>query len=197
MRLAALLVTAILSAAPAAAQPPQSYAPGTSASPAQDAQATDAKPLNLPVSLDKIRDALAQPFTPSLKGMDERPMFRVEIQERQKIDELLQTLTFKSGPPVPGGIYGYEQQRIAFPAVNNPLMQPYAAFTPGEMMQVTLTSIVEQYLAKKVISGIASAVRSSAEQAAREDVRHAIEDYCAAQPQAGAGIQICDYPPIR
>jgi hypothetical protein len=81
--------------------------------------------------------------------------------------------------------------------VNNPLMQPYAAFTPGEMAQVTLTSIVEQYLAKKIISGIASAVRSSAEQAAREDVRHAIEDYCAAQPQAGAGIQICDYPPIR
>jgi hypothetical protein len=197
MRLAALLVTAILGAAPAAAQPPQSYAPGTPASPAQDAQATNAKPLNLPVSLDKIRDALAQPFTPSLKGMDERPMFRVEIQERQKIDELLQTLTFKSGPPVPGGIYGYEQQRIAFPAVNNPLMQPYAAFTPGEMMQVTLTSIVEQYLAKKVISGIASAVRSSAEQAAREDVRHAIEDYCAAQPHGGAGIQICDYPPIR
>jgi hypothetical protein len=74
-------------------------------------------------------------------------------------------------------------------------MQPYAAFTPGEMIQVSLTSIVENYLAKKVISGIVSARRSSAEQAAREDVRRAIEEYCAAQPHGGAGIRICDNPP--
>ena len=147
------------------------------------------------MSLDKIRAGLAQPFVPSLKGMDERPMFRVEIEERQKIEELLKTLNFKSGPAIPGGLYGYEQQQRLFPAVNYPLMQPYAAFTPGEMAQVTLTSIVENYLAKKVVSGIAGAVRSSAEQAAREDVRRAIEDYCAAQPHLGAGIQICDHPP--
>jgi hypothetical protein len=129
--------------------------------------------------------------------MDERPIFRVEVQERQKIEELLKTLQFNSGPAVPGGIYAYEQQRVAFPTSSYPLMQPYAAFAPGELLQVSLTSIVEQYLAKKVISGIKGAMRSSDEQAARDDVRHAIEDYCAAQPHGGAGIQICDHPPIR
>src|SRR5471032_1613699 len=106
MRLVVLLVTAILSAAPAAAQGPPS-------SPPQDTQS-----LNLPVSLDKIRAGLAQPFTPSLKGMDERPMFRVEVVERQKIDDLLKSLNFKSGPPIPGGLYGYEQQQRLFPATN-------------------------------------------------------------------------------
>ena len=185
MRLAALLVTAILGAAPAAAQAPQSSSAATPVSPA----------FNLPVSLDRIREALAQPAVPPLKGMDERPMFRVEIQERQRIDELLKTLTFNSGPPIPGGLYGYEQQRLAFPAVNNPLMQPYAAFTPGEMMQVSLTSIIESYLAKKIVNSVAGARRSSAQQAAREDVRRAIEEYCAAQPHGGAGILICDNPP--
>ena len=122
-------------------------------------------------------------------------MFRVEIVERQKLDELVKSLNFNSGPAIPGGLYGYEQQQRLFPAVSNPGMQPYAAFTPGEMAQISLTSIVENYLAKKVVSGIAGSIHSSAEQAAREDVRRAIEDYCAAQPRAGAGIQICDHPP--
>jgi hypothetical protein len=197
MRLAALLVAAILSPMPAAAQPPPPSAPAAQASPAKDAPAKDAAPLDLPVSLDKIRQALRQPATPSLKGMDERPMFRVEIQERQKIEELLKTLQFNAGPAVPGGIYAYEQQRLAFPSVDNPLMQPYAAFTGREMIYLSLVSIVEQYLAKKAISGITSALKTSQEQAARDDVRHAIEDYCAAQPHGGAGIQICDHPPIR
>jgi hypothetical protein len=194
MRLAALLVTAILSATPAAAQgPPASQVP-TPASSAQDAPKKDPQAFDLPVSLDKIRAALSQPFAPSLK-MDERPIFRVQIEERQKIEELLKTLTFNSGPAIPGGIYGYEQQQRLFPAVNNPLMQPYAAFTPGEFAQVSLTSIVENYLAKKVVSGIGSAIHGSAEASAREDVRQAIREYCAAQPRGGAGIVICDRPP--
>jgi hypothetical protein len=33
--------------------------------------------------------------------------------------------------------------------------------------------------------------RAYAERAAREEVRQTIADYCAAQPNRGAGIQIC------
>ena len=194
MRLAAVLVTAILSAAPASAQGPPAPAAAMPASPSQDAPPSSAQPLRLPVSLDKIRKALTQTGRPVLK-LDEQPVFRVEIVERQKIEALIKTLNFNSGPTVPGGLYGYEQQQRLFPAVNYPGMQPYAAFTPGEMMQVSATTLLQNYLTGKIMHGISNARNAKAQQSARDDVRRAIVDYCTAQPHGGAGIQICDNPP--
>ena len=195
MRLAALLVTAILTATPALAGQTQSSKPTTPASPTQDAQPPDDQASNLPVSLDKIRDALQQPPVEPLRGLDERPLFRVEIRERQRIDELLQTLKFNSGPPVPGGLYGYEQQRIMFPSVDNPLAQPWSAFTQPELARVASISIIEtliaRYLAKRIIGAVSAAERASAERSARAEVSRAIAEYCAAQPNHGAGIQLC------
>ena len=47
--------------------------------------------LKLPVSLDKIREGLAQPApAEALKGLnDPPPTFKIEIQEQQKFDELV------------------------------------------------------------------------------------------------------------
>jgi hypothetical protein len=42
-----------------------------------------------------------------------------------------------------------------------------------------------------VLPLLQAAIRAQAERAAREEVKRAIADYCAAQPSAGAGIQIC------
>jgi hypothetical protein len=39
------------------------------------------------------------------------------------------------------------------------------------------------------------AERASAERSAREEVTRAIAEYCAAQPNRGAGIQICSGSP--
>jgi hypothetical protein len=47
--------------------------------------------------------------------VQDTPTFRVEIRERQKIEALLATLDFKSGPAPPGGLYAYEQQRSCSP----------------------------------------------------------------------------------
>ena len=191
MRLTGLLVTAILAATPASAQQPPSSS-GAAATSAQQ----DAAPLNLPVSLDKIRDALAQPVPPALlKSLDETPTFRIEIRERQKIDDLIKSLKFDSGPAVPGGLYGYEQQRQLFPSVDNPLAQPYAPFTSGELFQVSLTSLFERILAGRLVNAITSAERAHAVAAAKAEVNHAIAEYCAAQPNGGAGIQICAAAP--
>jgi|SRR5581483_11120846 len=161
---------------------------------AKDTNKDQAEPtLNLPVSVNRIRQALAQPAEPlrGLKGLDETPTFRVEVRERMKIEELLQTLNFKSGPPVPGGLYGYEQQRQLFPSVSNPLVQPYAAFNQGELMTILVENLVGRYLAGRAMSSISAAERAHAEAAAKEEVSHAISEYCAAQPNHGAGIQIC------
>jgi len=195
MRLSALLFMAIALAAPVRAQQTAASAPADSpradrgqAAPEKPA---DAQELHLPVSLDKIKEALQNsPSTPLLK-IDERPTFRVQIRERQKIEELLATLHFKSEPVPAGGIYMQEQQRLMFNPVDNPLVQPYAAFNQGELLTILVENLVRDYLSGKVGSAISKAERARAEAQAKEEVRSAVAEYCNAQPNAGIGLQIC------
>src|SRR4051812_21158605 len=116
MQLTLLVVTAMLAATPLVAGEEPRPIEQTGASSAANNQPQAVEPpkpaepgLNLPVSVNRIRQALAQPAEPliGLRGLDETPTFRVEIRERMKIEELLQSLNYKSGPPVPGGLYGY------------------------------------------------------------------------------------------
>ena len=172
MRLLVLALGLVLGGMPVLAQSGQSSTQGDDGS--------------LPVSLDRIKKALAEPPARPLRGLDEVPHFRVEIQERQKIDELLDTLKFDSGPAVPGGLYGYEQQQLAFPKTSDPLMQPYAAFNQGELLTVAIENLLAQYVGPKMLHGIAEASRQRAEQAAREEVQRALAEFCSAhdcQPQ--------------
>jgi hypothetical protein len=186
----ALLLAAMLTAAAQGSQePPASPAAASASSPA-DAAST------LPVSLDRIKRALEQPPVQTLRGLTDVPTFKVEITEKQRVrlEDLINSLDFKSGPVPAGGLYAYEQQRQMWPAVNNPLTQPYAAFSPSELVTILVENLVGRYLVGKAAGAITSAERSSAEAAAREEVVRAITDYCAAQPRAGAGIQICANP---
>lgn len=199
MSLLALALTAILvtsaEGAGAQTQPAQT---SQASSPEQDGSSDSGqgpKPLNLPVSLDRIREALQQPPPQALKGLNEpHPQFRVEITERQKLDDLVKSLKFDSGPPVPGGLYAYEQQQVLFPKVDNPLVQPYAAFNQSQLLWVSLTSLIERYLAGKLVSGVEGANRAAADAAAKQEVERAIAEYCSAQPNGGPGIRICSEP---
>jgi hypothetical protein len=188
MRLCAVLFTTILTASPASAQTPASPSPGSESSSARkDGQ------LNLPVSIEKIREALEHPQPAlSLRTIDERPIFRMQILERQKIEELLASLNFKAGPVPAGGLYMAEQQRLMFNPVDRPLMQPYAAFGPGELLTILVENLVGKYLAGKTGAAISKFERARAEANAREEVRAAVGHYCNAQPNLGAGIQICE-----
>jgi hypothetical protein len=172
MRLQALTLTAILLAAPAFAEQGQLPAPASSVD--------DAPPANLPVSMDRIKQALEQAPAAPLRGLDERPHFRVQIQERQRIEALLSTLKFDSGPPVPGGLYGYQHQQVVFPSVQNPMMQPYSAFTQGQLATVAIENVLEQYLGPRMLQDIENASRARAEQTAREEVHQAFAEFCAA-----------------
>jgi ribosomal protein L12E/L44/L45/RPP1/RPP2 len=194
MRLMALLFTAILTASPARAQQAQTSAPPESASVEQDKtknQETGNQGPSLPVSVAKIREALEQTPAISLRTIDERPTFRIQILERQKIEELLASLNFKAGPVPAGGVYMYEQQRQMFNPVDHPLMQPFAAFNQGELLTILIENLVGKYLGGTAMNAISKSERARAESAAREEVRTAVEQYCNAQPNAGAGIQIC------
>jgi len=190
MRFRLLALAVVLSAAPVQAQPAKPSSPPPAASSSADAE------LNLPVSLDKIKSALAAPPPAPLRGLNEVPHFKVEITERQrfKLDELVKTLDFKSGPVPPGGLYGYEQQRQMFPAVDNPLRQPYSEFSQPELVTVLTENLVEKYLAGRAVGAVTSAMRAAAEAEARQEVIRAVTEYCAAQPHGGAGLKICANP---
>jgi hypothetical protein len=145
----------------------------------------------LPVSLDHIRDGLKKPADSSLLRGAELPAdFRIEIVEQQKIDEILKKLDFKSGPAPAGGLYGYEQQRRLFNPTDRPLMQPYAAFSGGELITIALENILGRYLGQ----ALASASNERAERAAREEVDRNIAAYCASRPDRD-DIEICNLPP--
>ena len=195
MRLTALAFTAILVAAPSLAQQAQPSSSPQSSSPAKDDRDKKSD-TGLPVSLDKIKKELEQPPAPTLRGLNETPTYKLEIHERPKIslEDLLRSLDFKAGPVPAGGINAAELQRQAFPPTNNPLSQPYAAFNQGELLTILVENLVGKFLAGKASNAITSSVREHALTAAREEVQQAVTEYCAAQPNRGAGIQICDKP---
>jgi hypothetical protein len=201
MRLTALLFTALLMTAGVFAQEPQpastSKEPAATSAPSstQDGQAapvgaTPTKP-DLPVSLDRIRKALEQQPAQPLLRLPDTPTFRIEVQERNRLQELLSTLDFKGGPTPAGGLYAAEMQRVMFPSVSNPLVQPYAAFSQPELLTIIIENLVGKYLIGKAFGAISAAERERAEAAAREEVRQTIAQYCAGQPNNGAGIKIC------
>jgi hypothetical protein len=190
MRLCSLVFTVILAA-------PAAWAQSSQPEPTKDtstANATAASELNLPVSLDRIREGLETTPIIALRTIDEQPTFRIMIRERQKIEELLASLNYKTTPAPAGGLYGYEQQRVMFPSVDNPLRQPYAAFSQPELLTILVENLAGSYLAGRVKQSITEAERARARAAAREEVRQAVSEYCGAQPEAGAGILICDNP---
>jgi hypothetical protein len=200
MRLCALLFIAIVVAAPVRAQPTPASAPadaqGTDKGRPPDAGKPDsqtpaAQDSNLPVSLDKIKELLEQSKDTPPLNIDQRPTFRVQIRERQKIEALLATLNFKAGPTPAGGIYMLEQNRIMFNPVDHPTMQQFGAFNQGQLLAVLIENLVGHYLGGKVGDAISKAERAHAEAQAKEEVRLAVADYCNAQPKAGAGLQIC------
>jgi hypothetical protein len=151
----------------------------------------DRAQLNLPVSLDRIRKALEQQPVGLVLKLPDQPTFRIDVQERNRFQELLATLDFRGGPVPAGGLYAAEMQRVMFPSVSRPLAQPYAAFNQPELLTIIIENLVGKYLIAKAFRAFTAADRERAEAAAREEVRLTIAQYCAGQPDGGAGIKIC------
>jgi len=175
MRLMNLALAGMLLAMPGGAAA-QSSSSQTGASATQDAG-------TLPVSLDKIKRALAQAPAEPLRGLEERPHFRIGVSEQQtmRVEDLLASLDFTSGPAVGGGVYAYEVNQQVFPPVDNPLRQPYAAFNEPELLTVAVENLAVKYLGGRALTAVSQTERARAEQAARDEVRRAIAEYEAAR----------------
>jgi len=177
----------------AAAPVGQTTAPGGGPSSSNTAKSTpqDAPTLDLPVSLEHIRAALARaPERPLLRGMDRKPDFRVTVEERLKLEELLWSLEFKTGPAPPGGLYAYEQQRLLWNKTDHPLVQPYAAFSSGQLVTLAVEGLIGKYAGGRALNALTGAQRAKAEGAARSEVSRAIAEFCAAQSDR-SHIEIC------
>jgi len=157
------MLTAILLFAAALAQAQASAPP-----PAPDPPASESPALELPVSLARIREALQRPDLLTLPRIT--PDFVVDVNERQRFEKLVPPVDYKSGPVPPGGLYAYEQLQRA----GVPITQP--------LVVVDLMAIAR---------GIGRAHAAQSAASAREEVRQAIAEYCAAQPGGGAGLAIC------
>jgi hypothetical protein len=167
VRLVPVFVLAVLTSAPLLAQ--------------QATKPADGSPPQLPVSLDHIRAALERSPVERLKIVEHNADFRVVITERQRWQDLLATLDFRSGPVPPGGLYAYEQRMRNSPQWAS---QPIFSF---DMLP----------LVRWLGGAISDAKRSRAEGKARVEVSRAIAEWCDAQPDHGAGIYICKSPDIR
>jgi len=122
------------------------------------------------VSLDHVRNALAQParLTLSIDRPPERkPDFSIVIQEQQRFEHLLKPILDFTAP-----------KSVVGPA--------FAGGTPP------LFAIDVMSLVMAAGSAVNAARQAYARHAAKGEVRSSIADYCAAQPNSGAGILICD-----
>jgi len=184
-----LLMIAVLQAAVPAGQ---LTAPGgASSSSTAKSTSQDAPTPELPVSLEHIRAALARaPEQPRLRGMDRKPDFQVTVEERLKLEELLWSLEFKTGPPPPGGLYGYEQQRLVWNKTDHPLVQPYAAFTSGQLVTLAVEGLGEKYLGGPALNALTGAERKRSKRGAKAELSRAIAEFCAAQTDR-SHIEIC------
>jgi hypothetical protein len=174
LTLVAPLCSLILTSASIHAQQPP--APGTR--PARETAGPSSRvELEIPVSLERIREALAQPPPAEpLRGLDEQPTFRLEVLERQKIQQLMDSIRFEGGggPEVAGGRANHELQQLLFPKVDNPLVQPYAAFSTSEVMTLAGEALIENFVTHKVSHVFSDMLKAQAEREAREEVARAL-----------------------
>src|SRR5262245_27338864 len=115
-------------------------------------------PSKLPVSMNRIREALKKP--PRLRVTPETSTdFSVEINQEQRFKDLLDLIDFGSGPAIPGGLYGYQQQQVL-----GQQSQP--------LFNVNLSGI-----GQGIGSTISKARRDRAERLAREEVQRSLVDF--------------------
>jgi hypothetical protein len=193
MKLILLLVGMLLLSAPGRAQAPTS----STEEPKSSQQDGASGNLDLPVSLERIREALARTPERPLQGLKVSADFTVTVQERQRFTDLLPPLDMKStSPPPPGGLYGYELQRNVFNSVDHPLMQPYAAFNAGQLITIAIENLVAKFLGGRLLTEVENAERARAEAAAKAEVARAIAEYCDARGEARWRIDLCTGSPL-
>ena len=178
------IALALLLGAPLPQQSSQPAAPD-STPPSQTNGSTEQASGELPVSLSRIRRALAQPpairLPESRPERNGRPVFRVDI-EGQKIDiQQILGRDFVRGPVSYGGMTHQEFLNLVTPDY----ARGYAGLSNGEGMMIAATSIALQWAVLKAIDKFKDATDARAKENARREVEDALEALKKARKAAG------------
>ena len=180
------LLLSLLLATSAVAMPRQSGpTPAASAQPAppkaSDPDETSDPAGELPVSVDRIKDALSRP--PAIRLDDSRAVFRVEVIGRKiTIEDILGPDYLKGPiPAVAGGMTHQEFLDLVTPKD----VQGYAAFSNGEALTVAATSFALQWALQKAIHKFQEAKADRDREAARKEVQDALAELEKARIKAG------------
>jgi hypothetical protein len=175
-----LLVSALI-ASPGA----QSATPGTAAAPppAEAQTPASAQPPELPVSIDRIREALSHP--PTIRPDAVQPVFRVEIiGEMPSLEVMLGKEFWKGGAaPTPGGAIMTHQEFLNM--VRPPEFRGMAMYTNGEAITIAATSFALQWALQKAIQKYREAKDVRAQETARKEVQEALAALDKARAAAG------------
>ncbi|MBA2305860.1 MAG: hypothetical protein H0W08_24950 [Acidobacteria bacterium] len=182
----ALIVATLL--ASASQQDVAPIAPPDRAAIAQSAQPSSAAPpvvsqengsIELPVSLERIQEALSRP--PAIKPSTNRPVFRVEVFARKPTVEDILGPDYLRGPVPAGGMSHREFLNMVTPVEYRGM----SIFTSKEALMVAATSLAMQWALMKAIDKLKDASNERAKDAARQEVIAAMNELEAARKKAG------------
>jgi hypothetical protein len=165
---------AVLGWAPPAAAQQSPARPSSDAAPPVEVE-------ELPVSVERIQNRLAQPSAISLDLI--QPVFRLEVVERRPEWQIeIDWLGTRDGAPVPFG-YPWHDQFLAM--VTPPEARAFGAFTGTDLLQILATSLAQGLVTTAVTGKIKSALRERRQREAREEVDAAIEAWRRERETAG------------
>ena len=134
----------------------------------------------LPVSLGRIRRELKKPEPKRLFAPPSQADFSIQVIEKQRFQDLLSLLDFGGGPVAPGGLYAHQQRQVL-----------------GQQQAQPLFNVDLMAAGGAVVGAINKARRARAERLAREEVRAALIDFCAARGCIVAPVIPADFSPER
>ncbi len=136
------------------------------------------------VSVERIRAALAKP--PSRLTLTERPPdFVVHIEERQPLQNVFDLPPWAELTPFFGGVSARPDPFAPIEGVPHRVVPPAG-------------SIYTLGAARSLPDSVRALRKSVLAPSARREAQRTLADYCAAQPNYGAAIQVCStLPPVR
>jgi len=134
---------------------------------------------DLPVSVDRVQRALSRP--PAIDMNAERPVFRVEVLSKKLTIEDILGPDYLKGPVPRAGMTHQEFLDMVTPKD----YQGYAPYTNGEGMTIAATSFALKWALQKAVHKYETAKQGREQEAAREEVRKALEELEQARLKAG------------
>jgi hypothetical protein len=138
-----------------------------------------APPIELPVSLDRIQEALARP--PAIKTTTDRLVFRVEVFARKPTIEDILGPDYLRGPVPASGMSHREFLDMVTPVEYRGM----SMFSNKEAMTIAATSLALQWALMKAVDKLKEARNERAKEAARREVLAAMNELEAARKKAG------------